>query len=97
MVRIVRRETRRRGFLGWIFLLLFLAFNALMATWTIGYWAAIAPMTAGGDAAATGAAIGATVGTGLILFIWATGAVILGVFVLISRGRKIIVEETVTE
>ncbi len=32
-------------------------------------------------------------GTGLILSLWTCGSLVLGLFVLFTRGRKVIVEE----
>jgi hypothetical protein len=97
MARIIRKETRKRGFFGWLFLLLFLAFNTVMVAWLISYWNTVGRMTTHGDAEAAGAAIGATIGTSMLLGIWMAGAVILGIFVLLSRGRKTLIEETTVE
>jgi hypothetical protein len=97
MARIIRKETRKRGFFGWLFLLTFLAFNCLMAAWLISYWTTIGQMIPSGDAEAAGTAIGATIGTSMLLGMWMAGAVILGLFVLLSRGRKTIIEETVVD
>src|SRR5262249_11394036 len=83
MAKIVRRETRKRGFFGWIFLLLFLGFNALMVRWLVSYWSAISD-----GPSSAGHAIGATIGTGMIFFFWTAGAVITGLFALLTRGRK---------
>ena len=47
--------------------------------------------------AVIGRAIGATIGTSMLLGIWMAGSVILGIFVLLSRGRKTVIEETVVE
>jgi len=96
MAKIVRREIRKRGFFGWIFLLLFLGFNALMVLWLVSYWSAISGgPSSGGDAARAGHAIGATIGTGMIFFFWTAGAVITGLFALLTRGRKTYIEESV--
>lgn len=96
MARIVRKETRKRGFFGWVFLLIFFAFNALMIAWLLTYWGAIGGhLSSGNDAYRTGAAIGATIGTGMIFFFWAAGALITGLFALLTRGRKTYIEETI--
>jgi hypothetical protein len=41
-----------------------------------------------------GAHIGATFASGFMIFVWAAGDVILGLLTLLSRGSKVIVEET---
>jgi hypothetical protein len=84
----------RRGFFGWVFLLLFIGFNALMLWAAIG---SLASMTSGLDAATTdaeraGAAIGITMGLGVVMFFWVAGAIILGLLALLTRGRQVIVE-----
>ena len=38
MGKLTRRETCKRSFFGWVFLILFLLFNALMLLWLVGYW-----------------------------------------------------------
>lgn len=90
----IRRQIqkRKRGFFGWLFLLLFFGFNLLMMFWLFRYWGQLAGTTATSDAASIGKAIGGTIGSGLILFIWGFGAVILGMFALLTRGSKTVVE-----
>lgn len=96
MATTVRKEIRKRGFFGWMFLLLFLGFNALMAAWVVGYWALLGEGINSSDAAiAAGTAIGGTIGTGMLLVLWALGSVITGVLALVTRGRKTIVTELV--
>ena len=91
--RIIRTEKRKRGFFGWIFLILFLLFNGLMVVWLFSYWSTVLPMsTTGSQAGRAGAAIGTTLGTGFIISIWTCGSIVLGLFVLFTRGRKVIVE-----
>lgn len=94
MVKVIRREVRRRGFFGWVFLVIFLLFNALMLFWLVRYWSAVSelyPQTPGAEQ--TGAGIGAAIGTGTIMFVWTMGSVVTGLLALITRGRKTIVEE----
>lgn len=94
MSRTVRLEKRTRGLFGWIFLILFWAFNALML------FSLIAGLSGTADQAATltseaekaGHAIGTALGVGMIVAIWVSGAVILGLFVLFTRGKKTIIE-----
>lgn len=93
--RVIRTETRKRGFMGQVFKWLFIAFNLLMA------WAFFDGMsgasqtyqTAGSEAGRAGAAIGTAIGASMVMVLWAGGAVILGLFVMFTRGKKVIVEE----
>ena len=65
-----------------------------MAAWLISYWVTIGKLieTDHGEAARVGATIGASIGTGAILFLWAFGAIILGLLTYFSRGKKVILE-----
>lgn len=94
MSQTVRIEKRQRGIFGWLFLILFWGFNALML------FALFAGMSDNStdyqaltsEAEKAGYAVGTAIGAGLILMFWAAGAVILGLFVILTRGRKVIVE-----
>lgn len=92
---IVQREIRRRGFFGKVFKLLFIVFNGLMAFWLISYWVTAAKMIDGyaTKAEQAGGAVGATIGTSMIALLWVAGAVVLGLFTLMTRGEKILVTE----
>lgn len=85
-------EQNKRGCLGWGVLLLFLGFNGLMLVWLIQYWASVGDIASENQSEAfqVGTAIGATIGTGFLLFIWGCGSLILGIFVFLTRGKKII-------
>ena len=89
MSEIVQRYIRKRGFFGKLFKFLFIAFNALMFVWVVGYWITVNGMlqTSASDATTAGMQIGATIGTGLLLFLWVAGSVILGLITLLSRGK----------
>lgn len=97
MATIVRTETRKRGVFGMVMWWLFLAYNALMGV------AFVAGMKGAGEtlqqsaepAARAGAALGTALGAGVLLAIWLTGALILGLIVALTRGKKVIVERTV--
>jgi hypothetical protein len=91
----IQREIRKRGFFGKLVKYSFIGFNLLMAYWVISYWFTVGEMLGGTEdaAARAGGAIGATLGTGTLLFFWVAGAIILGILTLLSRGQKIIVTE----
>ncbi|WP_394700925.1 hypothetical protein [uncultured Cohaesibacter sp.] len=93
MATVVRREIRKRGFFGWVFFLLFIAFNALMLLWLVLGVNAMSDTEAVSAAEQAGKTIGSAIGVGMILFVWVVGAVITGLFALLTRGRKTIVEE----
>lgn len=96
MTQLVRTEKYQRGFFGHAFKWLFIAFNAVMLIWLIGGMMAVSnhSATLTNEAERAGAAIGTAIGVGAILFIWIVGAVILGLFTMLTKGKKIIVEET---
>jgi hypothetical protein len=95
MARVVRREVRRRGFFGWVFLIIFLGFNALMAAWMIGAWNIMGNQmgTSASDAERAGTAIGGVIASGVILWIWVLGAIVTGLLALLTRGSKTVIEE----
>lgn len=97
MARIVRTEVRRRSFFGKVFKILFVIFNLLMAAWLVSYWVQIGDLMGkiDTDAGRVGGSIGATLGTGFILAFWAAGDVVLGILTLLTRGKKILIDETV--
>ena len=91
---VVRTEKRVRGFFGWVFLVVFWCFNALMA---FGFFSGVSgnvqqAENLGSDAERAGYAVGTFLGAGMILSVWVLGAVLLGIFVLLTRGKKVIVE-----
>jgi uncharacterized membrane protein len=93
--RIIRTERRRRGFFGWLFLLVFLAFNLLMLLSVIAGLNAVSEgMAPATEAEKAGAAIGTAIGISMLLGIWAMCAFILGLFVLLTRGAKTVIETT---
>jgi hypothetical protein len=94
MATVTRTETKKRGILGRIFLLLFWIFNGLM------FYAMIVGLGGAGEvinattteAERAGAAIGTAIGTGMLLMLWLAGAVILGLLVLLTPGKTIVTE-----
>lgn len=95
MGAVVQRHIRKRGFFGKLFKILFIVFNILMLAWVVSYWATIGQQVgaSGSEAAKAGAAIGATLGTGMLLFFWVAGAVILGLITMLTRGETIVITE----
>jgi hypothetical protein len=91
---ITRTETRKRGVIGKILLWLFFLFNGLMVWWVIAGLGGTGEMmtTATSEAERGGMALGAAIGFGFIIVIWAAGAVILGLLVLLTPGKTIITE-----
>lgn len=96
MAKIIRTEIRRRGVFGLLFKYAFILFNVVMMIWLFSYWGTIDGHIKGAtsDAARSGATIGAAIGTHLIVSIWVCGAVILGIFTLLTRGKTVVVEES---
>ncbi|MEQ8258078.1 MAG: hypothetical protein RH980_18695 [Roseovarius confluentis] len=80
----------KRGFFGKLIKWSFIGFNIAMLAWLVAYWIEVGDMSAGlaSEAERTGAAIGGTIGTGVLISFWGFGAVILGLFVLFTRPRK---------
>ena len=92
---IVRREVSDRTIFGKLVKWTFIAFNILMIFWVIaGFNVASETMQdTVNDAEKAGAAIGSTIGMGMIVILWALGDIILGMFVLFTRRKKIIETE----
>lgn len=92
---VIRREKRVRGTFGQIIKCAFIGYNVLMLVWMISGMAAVGNVYSGATsgAAQAGAAIGSAIGFGMILSIWAFGDIILGLFVLLTRGELIVIEE----
>jgi hypothetical protein len=93
---VVRREVSDRTVFGKLVKWLFVGFNILMIIWLIAGFggASTSIQNTVDDAERAGAAIGATIGIGMIIVLWALGDIILGMFVLFTRRKKIIeVEE----
>lgn len=85
-------ERRRRGVIGWIFLVLFWLFNAFMLFSCASGMSSVSSdySTMTSEAEKTGAAIGTGIGLTMIFSVWAAGAIVLGLIVLFTRGPKII-------
>ena len=95
MSRTIRREVRKRGAFGWLFLLLFFAFNVVMLVWAISYANLLSALSTGNEYERTGAAIGGLFGYSFLAFVWVAGAFVTGLLAFFTRGQKTIIEETV--
>ena len=95
---IIRTEKYRRGFFGQVFKWVFISFNLIMLIWLVSAIVAVSKQTAPltSEAERAGAAIGTAMGVRVLLFLWVAGTVILGLFVLLTKGKKVVVEETRT-
>lgn len=97
MNEVVRTLKHTRGPVGKLIKWLFIGFNFLMLFWLFTYWGDVAPMIDNGSSAEqAGAAIGSTIGTGLILMAWGLGAVVLGIPVLLTKGKLVEIENSST-
>ena len=99
MTKVIRKEIRKRSAMGKIIKWAFIGFNVLMLIWFIGGMGAASEVAndAASDAEQAGAVIGTTLAAGMLLTLWAIGDVILGILVLLTRGEKTIIDETVVD
>jgi hypothetical protein len=86
----VQLRKPKRGFFGKLFKWGFIGFNILMVIWLFSYWGSVGELanTAGSEAEKAGAAIGGTIGTGMLFGIWVFGDIILGLFVMFTRPKS---------
>lgn len=79
----------KRGLFGKIFKWTFILFNILMILWLFTYFGSVGEIvnSSVSDAEQAGAAVGATLGTGMILTFWVLGDIILGLLVLFTRPK----------
>lgn len=91
----IQKEIRKRSFIGKLIKWTFILFNLIMAFWLFSYWGSLGDISnqAGSNAERTGVAIGGTMGSGLIIFVWLAGAVILGIITMLTRGQRLLISE----
>src|SRR4029078_13645960 len=94
VMSIVRTEKRDRSAIGKVIKGIFVAFNMLMALWLVGGLHSASKIQTFSAADEIGAGIGVTIGVTVLLILWAIGDLILGVLVLVTRGNKVIIEES---
>lgn len=93
MTTVQREVSDRTGF-GKLVKWIFIGFNVLMAIWLVSAIGTVSEIEAPQNSAEeAGAAIGATLGFGMLLFVWAVGDMVLGLFVLLTRRKKLITAE----
>lgn len=80
----------KRGFFGKIFKWTLIGFNVLMIAWLVSYVGDVSQEIDGATSEAyqAGAAIGGTIGVGMILVFWVLGSIILGLGALLTRPQK---------
>ena len=91
---IVRTEKRERSFAGKLIKWAFIAFNLFMAIWIVGGLYTVSKIQTHTAVEQIGTGIGAAIGITFVLILWGLGDLILGILVLVTRGDKVIVEET---
>ena len=88
----IQVEKRKRGIFGWIVAMLFWGFNVLMAVWVLSFWGSLGGLydQSEDQYVQAGTAIGGTIGTGMLFALWFFGAMILGLMMFFTRGKKVI-------
>ena len=94
MSTTVRIEKRKRTIFGQFVKWVFISFNVLMLLWLVSAMSIVSQMAPTSEAERAGHFIGATLGFSMILSVWVMGAMILALFVVLTRGDKVIIEET---
>lgn len=84
-------ERRKRGVFGWFFALCFWGFNALMALWIYAGISQAAKHASANQYEQAGYQIGTGVGVFALLVLWVIGAVILGLMMFFTRGKKMLI------
>ena len=91
---IVQKEVSDRTGFGKFIKWVFIGFNVLMLIWMFSAMGVIVGMDAPSNSAEeAGQAIGAGIGFTFLLIIWGLGDMVLGIFVLITKRKKIITVE----
>ena len=95
MTEEIRTFKTQRSGLGIIFKWVFILFNLAMVLWLFSYWLKVGPLLdSGSNAERAGATIGTTIGTAYILLTWIPGVIILGIPVLLTKGKIVEVKKT---
>ncbi|MCV6589349.1 MAG: zinc ribbon domain-containing protein [Marinobacterium sp.] len=80
----------KRGIMGKLFKWSFILFNLFMLFWLFSFFGAAGEIAAQDNSSAhqAGAAIGATIGTGVLVSLWVCGDIILGLLVMFTRPKN---------
>jgi hypothetical protein len=70
-----------------------LGFNIFMIVWIVSGLSAVSKMQTHSQAEQIGAGIGTALGLSAVGALWLFGVIILGIFVLLTRGNTVIIEE----
>jgi hypothetical protein len=83
--------TRKRGFMGHFFRVIFYIWNALMLFWFVGYILTFKEFLGKADSAASqaGTAVGGVLGIGMIFIVWCVGLIVFGGLMLATRGKLV--------
>ncbi len=95
MSAVTRIERRQRSVLGNFFKWLFIVFNVLMLFWFVSGLIGVSAIRPASDAERAGYAIGATIGFSMLFALWTFGALLLGIFALLTRGELVVVEKPI--
>lgn len=80
----------QRSLFGKIIKWIFIGYNILMLLWFLSgiNVASEGIINSASDAEKAGATIGSGIGIMLIIFVWTAGAIVLGIFTLLTRPRS---------
>ena len=89
---VTQIEKRRRGPLGWVVAILFYGFNAVMILLIALTWAGVGSVAEQNYDGASVAVAGVAgfLSTVALSWFWLFGAIILGIMMLLTRGKKVI-------
>lgn len=95
MSRVIWIETRECGLLGRFFKRLLVVFNFLMIVWLASRFLQVGGAVSGilSGVGSESIAIVSTISAGMLVGVWFVGNVVLGVFVLMTRGKKVMITD----
>ena len=90
--KVTQIEKRRRGPFGWIVAIAFYGFNLVMIAMLVLTWAGVGTVASDNydDASVAAAGVAGFLGTVALFWFWLFGAIILGIMMLLTRGKKLI-------
>lgn len=89
---VTQIEKRRRGPFGWLVAIVFYGFNAVMIAMLVLTWAGVGTVATDNydDASVALAGVAGFLGTVALFWFWLFGAIILGIMMFLTRGKKVI-------